>query len=124
MFFLCPTKDDDVLQLPQSGLHQELECCRGVAQVEWHDAGLKETQERGKRGLLTITLCQYPDARSSVLNHWVPASVSKVSSIRGIGCASPYSACDSRRRIGVNHPSSAPGLPASSMAFPIATSPE
>ncbi|KRZ02942.1 hypothetical protein T11_6541 [Trichinella zimbabwensis] len=31
---------------------------------------------------------QYPDARSSVLNHWAPASASKVSSMREIGCAS------------------------------------
>ncbi|KRZ79543.1 hypothetical protein T10_1688 [Trichinella papuae] len=37
-----------------------------------------------RSGSATST-CQYPEARSSVLNHWDPASASNVSSMRGRG---------------------------------------
>ncbi|KRZ69678.1 hypothetical protein T10_4016 [Trichinella papuae] len=68
MFLLCLAEDYDVVQVdeaglpgqpPQSGLHQALERCRGVAQAERHDAELKESHGRGKCGLLTITLCHF-----------------------------------------------------------------
>ncbi|KRX16013.1 hypothetical protein T07_13541 [Trichinella nelsoni] len=68
MFFLCPTKYDDVVQVDEAGLrgqtsqsslHQALERWQGVTQAEWHNAKLKDHKGHGKCGLFAITLCHF-----------------------------------------------------------------
>ncbi|KRZ82663.1 hypothetical protein T08_496 [Trichinella sp. T8] len=107
MFFLCPTEDDDVVQVDEAGLrdqtsqsalHQALERWQGVAQAEWHNAKLKDPKGRGKRCLFAIILCHFhlpiPGRQVQCAEPLGPCQ-----RIQGIICTRDWLRVDARHRI-------------------------
>ncbi|KRZ57252.1 hypothetical protein T02_1592 [Trichinella nativa] len=100
MFLFRRAEDYDVIEINQarfthqtgqSSLHEPLKRARCIAQSERHYLKLVPSgvaKAVFSRSRLSTSTCQYPDARSNVVNHLAPAKASSVASIRGNGCAS------------------------------------